>query len=68
MRNHLYPLMKRGTSWSDANHLDGRDGWVTDLCPWSGSRNRVSRELKPWAAVVESGAAHRLPARIRSHM
>ena len=68
VRNHLHPLMKRRTSWNNENPLDWRAGWVADLGPWSRSSNRVSRGLKPWGGVGESGAAHRFPARIRSHM
>ena len=68
MSNHLHTLMKCRTSRNDANPLSGRDVWDADLVLWYGSSNRVSRWLKPWYVVGESGAEHRLPARIRSHM
>ena len=67
-RNHLHPLMEKRTSWNYAKHLAGRDGWAADLGPLYGSSNRFRRGLKPWAWVGESGAAQRLPTRIRSHM
>ena len=68
MRNHLHPFMKRRMSRNDKNTLARRDGWVADLGLWSGSSNRVSRVLKPWARVEESGAAQRLSASSRSNM
>ena len=68
MRNHLHPLIKRRSSWNNANTLPGRAGWVSDLGPRSGSSNRVNRGVKPWAGVGESGDAQRFPVRIISNM
>ena len=68
MRNHLHLLMKRSKSWNYAKSLSGSAGWVADLGLWSSSSKRVSRGLKPWYGVEESGAAHILLARIRYHM
>ena len=50
-RNQLHPLMKWSMSCNNENTLSGRSGWVSDLVMWSGSSNRVSRGLKPWAGV-----------------
>ena len=55
-RNHLHPLMKQRTSWSDAETLAVRAGWVTKFGPWSRLSNRVNRGMKYWAGVGESGA------------
>ena len=68
MRNHLHLLMNQRKYYNNAKPLPGRAGWFADLVMWSGSSNRVSRGLKSWGGVGESGAAHRFPARIRSHM
>ena len=68
MMKHLHTLMSQRTYCNDTKTLARRDGWLSDLVPWSVFSNRVIMGLKPWAEVGESGAAQVLPTRIISHL
>ena len=60
--------MEWKTSWNNAEPLSERNGWADYLGLWYGLNIRVNRGLKPLLGVGKSGAEHRLPERIISHM